>query len=156
MQIALAQRADIAPWIELAAEVEFLFGPMIGDPSFHAAIERSIQRQTAFCIRVPPDAPGSPLMGALLFSPVHAPRYKINWLAVAQRWRRRGVAQALALHCFELIQPPAELAVVTFGDDIEAGQPARRFYERMGFHAAEAAPAGPEGGTRQVYRRTFA
>jgi ribosomal protein S18 acetylase RimI-like enzyme len=155
MQIELAQPADIAPWLDLAAEVEFLFGPMVGDPAFHSALERNIQRRSAFCIREQPGAPGTPLVGALLFSAAHAPYYKINWLAVAGRWRGRGAARALALHCFGLVQPPAELSVITFGADIEAGRPARRFYEQIGFHAAEAAPVGPEGGSRQIYRRRF-
>ncbi len=44
---------------------------------------------------------------------------------------------------------------ITFGDDITAGYPARRFYEEMGFHAAEVAQPGPDGGSRQVYRRHF-
>jgi hypothetical protein len=38
MQIALAQFADIAAWLDLAAEVEPLFGPMVADPGFHAAL----------------------------------------------------------------------------------------------------------------------
>jgi ribosomal protein S18 acetylase RimI-like enzyme len=155
MQVTLAQPADIPAWLDLAAEVEFLFGPMVTDRAFHAALERGIQRQTAFCIREQVDLPGSPLLGAILFSATHAPHYKINWLAVSKRRRRRGVARALVEHCFALIQPPAVLSLVTFGPDNQAGWPARQFYERMGFHSAEAAPNGPEGGTRQVYRRQF-
>jgi GNAT superfamily N-acetyltransferase len=155
MQIALAQPADIPAWLDLAAEVEPLFGPMVADPAFHAALERNIARQTAFCIREQDDRPGAPLMGALLFSATHAPHYKIGRLAVAQRWRRQGVAQALVEHCFRLVQSPAELSIITFGADNVAGRPARRIYERMGFQAAEAAPNGPEGGTQQVFRRQF-
>jgi GNAT superfamily N-acetyltransferase len=155
MHVAFARPADISAWLDLAAEVEPLFGPMVADPAFRAALERNIARQTAFCIREQDGAPGSPLMGGLLFSAAHAPYYKIGWLAVAQRWRRQGAAQMLVEHCFQLVQPPAELSVVTFGADNLAGRPARRFYERMGFQAAEAAPNGPEGGTRQVYRRQF-
>jgi GNAT superfamily N-acetyltransferase len=155
MDVVLAQIADIQPWLELAAEVEDLFGPMVADPAFHAALERALQRQTAFCIREQADTPGTPLKGALLFSAARAPDYRIGWLAVAQRWRRHGVAQALLGYCVALIQPPAELSVITFGEDNLAGRPARRFYERMGFHGAEAAPNGPEGGTRQVFRRRF-
>jgi ribosomal protein S18 acetylase RimI-like enzyme len=155
MRVTLAQPADIPAWLDLAAEVEFLFGPMVDDPAFHGALERSIQRRAAFCIREQADFPGSPLLGAILFSAAHAPHYKINWLAASTRWRRRGVAQALVEHCLTLIQPPAALSLITFGPDNQAGQPARRFYERMGFHAAEAAANGPEGGTRQVYRRQF-
>jgi ribosomal protein S18 acetylase RimI-like enzyme len=116
---------------------------------------RHIARQTAFCVREQDGAPGTPLMGTLLFSATHAPHYKIGWLAVAQRWRRQGVAQMLVEHCFQRIQPPADLSVVTFGEENLAGRPARHFYERMGFQAAEVAPNGPEGGTRQVFRRQF-
>jgi ribosomal protein S18 acetylase RimI-like enzyme len=146
---------DIPAWLDLAAEVEPLFGPMVAVPSFRAALERNIARQTAFCIREQDGSPGAPLVGALLFSASHPPHYRIGWLAVAQRWRRRGVAQALVEHCFQLVQPPAELSVVTFGEDSVAGRPARRFYERLGFQAAEAVPNGPEGSTRQVFRRPF-
>ena len=113
MHVVLAQPADIPVWLNLAAEVESLFGPMVDDPAFHQALEGNIQRQTAFCIREQAHAPGTPLLGALLFSARHAPHYKISWLAVAQRWRRQGVAHALVEHCFQLIQPPAELSVVT-------------------------------------------
>jgi len=155
MHIVLAQPTDLPAWLDLAAEVEFLFGPMIADPGFHAALERNIARQTAFCIREQDGAPGRPLMGALLFSATHAPHYTIGWLAVAQRWRRQGVAQMLVEHCFQRIQPPADLSVVTFGEENLAGRPARRFYVRMGFQAAEVAPNGSEGGTRQVFRRQF-
>lgn len=155
MHIVLAQPTDLQAWLDLAAEVEFLFGPMIADPGFHAALERNIARQTAFCIREQDGAPGRPLMGALLFSATHAPHYTIGWLAVAQRWQRQGVAQMLVEHCFQRIQPPADLSVVTFGEENLAGRPARRFYVRMGFQAAEVAPNGSEDGTRQVFRRQF-
>lgn len=50
---------------------------------------------------------------------------------------------------------PGVLEVVTFGPDhpgaVAGG--ARVFYERLGFTPGEAAPAGPEGGSRQRYRR---
>jgi len=57
-------------------------------------------------------------------------------------------------HVCGLVTPPATLAVVTFGEDVALGRPARCCYERLGFRPAEAAPRGPEGGARQVYRRT--
>jgi ribosomal protein S18 acetylase RimI-like enzyme len=155
MYVVLAQPGDIPAWLDLVAQVEPLFGPMVADPGFQAALERNIARQTAFCVREQDGAPGRPLMGGLLFSATHAPHYKIGWLAVAERWRQQGVAQALVEHCFQRIQPPAELSIVTFGVDNLAGRPARHFYERMGFQAAEEAPNGPEGGTRQVFRRPF-
>ena len=53
------------------------------------------------------------------------------------------------------ISGPGVVEVVTFG----AGHPgaaasgARVFYERLGFTPAAAAAPGPEGGSRQVYRK---
>ena len=64
------------------------------------------------------------------------------------------MSRRLVEHACGLVAPPATLAVVTFGEDAVPGRPARRFYERLGFRPAEAAPRGPEGGPRQVYRRT--
>jgi GNAT superfamily N-acetyltransferase len=128
MRVVLAKLADSPAWLTLAAEVEFLFGPMVADPGFPAALEQNIARQTAFCMREQDGAPGRPLMGGLLFSATHTPHYTIGWFAVAQRWQRQGVAQLLVQHCIQRIQPPAELSVVTFGEDNRAGRPARHFY----------------------------
>ena|SRR3712207_5134760 len=154
MRVEAARYRDIRGWLDLAAEVEPLFGMMLDDPQFHRALHRNIDRGTAFCVREDDGPPGGPLLGGLLFSP-HYPEYWIGWLAVAERWRRHGVGRRLVEHALGLVQPPAVVAVVTFGEDIDAGRPARRFYEQLGFQPAEAAPPGPEGGSRQVYRREF-
>ncbi len=155
MRVDTARVEDIPPWLDLAGEVEFLFGPMLDDPAFHRALENNISRRTAFCVREANGPPGTALMGAILFSAKHAPSYSINWLSVAHRRRRLGVARRLVQHVFALVRPPAHISVITFGADIHAGEPARRFYEQMGFRAAQPAPAGPEGGSRQVFRRDF-
>jgi hypothetical protein len=63
-------------------------------------------------------------------------------------WFRQGQS-------FRDYAEPFTLSVVTFGEENLAGRPARHFYERMGFQAAEVALNGPEGGTRQVFRRQF-
>lgn len=154
MQVFVAQPEDFSPWLHLAAEVEHLFGPMVSDPGFHNALRRNINRGTAFCVRECDGKSGAPLLGGILFSP-KPPLYTIGWLAVTQRSRRRGVGRLLVEHVAGLVQPPAEMVVTTFGADVEDGQPARRFYEAIGFHPAEPAPNGPEGGSRQIYRRLF-
>lgn len=155
MQVVDATLEDIPGWLRLAAEVESLFGLMVSDPEFHRALERNILRGTALCIRAADGPPGAPLLGALMFSLSHLPRYHINWLSVAEGSRRQGVGRALVRQVFDLVQPPAELSLVTFGPDSAAGQPARRFYERLGFSAAEPAPNGPDGSSRQVFRRVL-
>jgi GNAT superfamily N-acetyltransferase len=153
-RVVTAQRQDIPAWLDLAAEVEPLFGPMVDDPGFYRALERNVDRGTAFCVREGDGPPGAPLLGGLLFSP-KPPLYTIGWLAITAQHRRCGIGQSLVAHVVRLVEAPAEFVVTTFGRDHPEGEPARRFYERMGFHAAEPAPDGPEGGSRQIFRRTI-
>lgn len=50
---------------------------------------------------------------------------------------------------------PGSIEVVAFGADHPGAgvSGARAFYESLGFDPAEVAAPGPEGGSRQVYRR---
>jgi GNAT superfamily N-acetyltransferase len=151
-RIVCAELQDIPPWLVLAAEVEPLFGPLVEEPGFLRALRRNVERGTALCVRAGDGPPGAPLLGGLLYSP-KPPIYTIGWLAVAGTARRSGIGRALVEHVFRLAELPAEFVVTTFGADRAEGLPARRFYERMGFHPAESAPDGPEGGSRQIFRR---
>jgi GNAT superfamily N-acetyltransferase len=151
-EVHLAQRQDIPAWLELAAEVEPLFGPMVDDPGFVRALLKNVDRGTAFCVRQADGPPGAPLLGGMLFSP-KPPIYTIGWLAVTREYRRHGIGLKLVERAFSLAEAPAEFVVITFGADHPQGQPARQFYERMGFSPAELAPDGPEGGSRQVFRQ---
>jgi GNAT superfamily N-acetyltransferase len=157
VRVQSAEYRDVRSWLDLAAEVEGLFGDQLGDPDFYQALLRNIGRATAFCVREGDGPAGARLAGGMLFSPrwPERPEYRISWLAVAERCRRHGIARLLVQHAFNLVEPPAVLAVGTFGEDLEPGRPARRLYERMGFHPAELLPPGRNGGSRQVYRREF-
>ncbi|HEU4326807.1 MAG TPA: TatD family hydrolase [Roseiflexaceae bacterium] len=145
--VVAACRDDIPAWLALAAEVEPLFGPMVGEPAFHSALERNIDRGTAFCVRTDDGPPGAPLLGGLLFSASHAPEYRIGWLAVSAAARRQGIGRALAERALALTPLGAELSVVTFGADQPGAEPARAFYQRLGFAPAELARHA-----RQVFR----
>lgn len=151
LEIVVAQQEDISAWLELAREVEPLFGPMVREPSFLRALQKNIDRGTAFCIRQADGPPGAPLMGGLLFSP-KPPRYTIGWLAVAHSHRRQGIGEKLVRYVLALAEAPAEFVVTTFGKDHPGGEAARCFYEKLGFSPAESAPPGPEGGSRQIFR----
>jgi GNAT superfamily N-acetyltransferase len=153
MIVVVACEQDILAWLDLTAEVEPLFGPMIDDPGFHRALRKSVARGTAFCVREAGGMPGVPLKGGLLFSP-RPPQYTIGWLAVAREWRRCGVGRLLVKHALNLVARPAEVSVTTFGPGVEGGEAARAFYARLGFVPDEDAPPGigSDGRPRQVYR----
>ncbi|WP_455355405.1 GNAT family N-acetyltransferase [Streptomyces sp. SYSU K217416] len=147
MQAVPAVRADLPAWLGLASEVEDLFGPMVDDPQFRAAVERNMERGTALCVRAAGDEPGE-LAGGLLMS-VQPPRYEISWLAVGGAWRGRGIGELLVRTALrDLAVAPGTVEVTTFGPD-HPGHGARGFYEHLGFAPASHLSAD---GTRQTYR----
>ena len=151
MQIVNATSQDLDGWLHLAGEVEALFGPMVDEPEFHQALLRNIRRSTALCVRLEDGPSGVPLIGGLLFSP-HPPRYVIAWLVVTGNARNEGIGRELLRAALRLfVHYPATLEVETFGLD-HPGARSRRFYEQLGFLAAETCPPGPEGGSRQMFR----
>jgi ribosomal protein S18 acetylase RimI-like enzyme len=134
---------DVASWLELAREVEPLFGPM---PEFELTLRRNISRGTALCVR---DVSGQVVGGILLRA---APHTQITWLAVRSSARGRGVGRALVAGALRRCPPPCDVLVDTFGEDNIGGGPARRLYESFGFVPGEYLPDGPEGGSRQRFR----
>jgi len=152
MRVEKASIDDIPSWLSLAAEVEPLFGPMVDDPGFHNALRGAIECGGAFCVREADGPPGAALVGAIMFSGSGSD-YKIGWLAVAERSRRNGVGRMLAEHVLRLAVPPATITVTTFREDEREGQPARRFYESLGFR-----PGGlreSHGLPRQVFTKAI-
>jgi ribosomal protein S18 acetylase RimI-like enzyme len=151
--VRLATEQDAPGFLDLAGQVEHWFGPMTGDPGFRAALDKHIHRATAL-VAVTASQPG--LLGGLLFS-ARPPAYHVRWLVVSGHARGQGAGRALITEAMRrFMSGPGTVEVVTFG----AGHPgaaatgARAFYERLGFTPAEAAPPGPEGGPRQIYRKT--
>lgn len=148
--IVTAQPEDIPAWLALTAEVEPLFGPMLNDPSFHQALVATIARGSALCVRQGNGPAGRAVLGGLLYS-LEARTCTIGWLAVTQTHRRHGIGQRLLEQVRDTVEA-GELVVTTFGPDHPEGQPARRLYEKLGFHAAETVAGGPDGIPRQVFR----
>jgi GNAT superfamily N-acetyltransferase len=140
--------------IALAAQVENWFGPMASEPGFRAALTRHIGRGTSLVATKDADAGGG-LLGGLLFTP-KPPAYHVRWLVVAEHARGTGIGRALLADAMRrFVTAPGTLEVVTFGADHPGASAsgARVFYERLGFIPAEAAAPGPEGGSRQAYRK---
>ena len=154
MKVQVAQHEDIESWLHLAAEVEYLFGTMVNEPSFMSALMRNIERRSAFCIRESDGPAGADLQAGLLFS-TKPPVYKIGWISVSKDHRRSGLGTALLEHVTHTVNMPAKIIVTTFGPDVVGGEAARAFYLDAGFHPAEMVENGPEGGTRQVFRKNM-
>ncbi|MEU2438950.1 GNAT family N-acetyltransferase [Streptomyces rubradiris] len=155
MIIRTAREQDLPGFLGLAAQVEHWFGPMVADPGFTRAVRQSIGAGTAL---VASEESSSGLLGAVLFG-APPPVHHVHWLVVSDGARGRGVGSALLSDAFRRwVRGPATVEVVTFGADhpgaVASG--ARVFYERLGFTPAEPAAPGPEGGSRQVYRRHVA
>ncbi|MEO3767054.1 GNAT family N-acetyltransferase [Streptomyces sp. B8F3] len=152
MIVRRAGERDFDGFLRLAGGVEQWFGAMVGEPGFHEAVRGHIRRGDALVA-----VSGGEVVGGLLFGGV-APVFQVHWLVVSEDVRGRGVGQALmeeAERRFVRGRGAGCVEVVTFGADhpgaVASG--ARVFYERLGFRPAEAAPPGPEGGSRQVFRR---
>ncbi|OPG15394.1 hypothetical protein B2M26_11945 [Ferroacidibacillus organovorans] len=153
MEVVHATMDDITEWLKLASEVEYLFGSMVSDPNFVKGLEKNIGRSSAYCVRLNDGLPGSPILGGLLWSS-NPPAYKIGWLSVSTKARKQGVATELLNYVFRLVETPAEVVVTTFGDNVIEGRPARMLYKKFGFVPLdEPLPNGPEGGSRQKFKR---
>ncbi|MFL9653375.1 GNAT family N-acetyltransferase [Streptomyces sp. PB17] len=157
MMVRLAEERDFPGFLGLAAQVEHWFGPMVEDSGFHDAVRDHIRRNAAL-VAVPSEqgtGTDSDLLGGLLFGP-DAPVHHVHWLVVSERARTGGVGRELIRDAMRRwVRGPADVEVVTFGADHPGARAsgARAFYERLGFTPAEAAAPGPEGGSRQLFRR---
>ncbi|MFD0562350.1 GNAT family N-acetyltransferase [Kitasatospora saccharophila] len=152
MRVRVGVPQDAAGLVRLAGQVEHWFGPMVDDPGFHAAVAEQLACGSAL---VADD--GATLLGGLLVGH-HPPVCHLHWLVVDAAARGLGLGRAPVAGA--LARCPAgvrTVEVVTFGADhpgaVAGG--ARVFYERLGFTPAEPAAPGPEGGSRQVYRRAL-
>jgi GNAT superfamily N-acetyltransferase len=154
MIVRLAGEQDFPGFLRLAAQVEHWFGPMVEDVGFHDAVHKHIRRSTALvAVSAEPD-----LLGGLLFG-AKAPIYHVHWLVVSEQARGKGVGRALMADSMRRwVQGPASIEVVTFGADHPGAfaSGARVFYERLGFAPADVVDPGPEGGSRQLFRRAVA
>ena len=151
MRVESAHPDDIPSWLDLAAEVEVCFGPLVDEPGFMVCLQKNIARGTALCIREADAPPGAALMGGILFSP-KPPKYELSWLAVAERWRRHGVGRALINGFFKRVIRPARIVLLTFAEDDSHHREAPEFYKRLGFTPGEPGPVNPVGVPTQVYR----
>lgn len=140
MKIYAAKREDVAAWLNLAREVEHLFGPMADEESFQKALLAAIDEGHAFCLK---DRTGKgALNGGIVINPVDR---EIVWLAVSEKSRRLGAGTLLLNHAIESLGKFGPINVVTFADSIQEGLAARNLYNKCGFIDREPVGENPAG-----------
>lgn len=132
---------DIYPWMQLAHEVEHLFGPM---PDLRAHIHRGIRRGTAVVI-----VKSGSVIGAMLLSGPGKPQY-IRWLAVHPNYRNLGAGTALVKSAL-CHWPCGDISVVTFPENHIGGRAARRLYQQNGFVSRGSTEPAPDGSPRELF-----
>ena len=115
--------------VKLAREVEPLFeGPMAEDKGFHEFIRRKIARHEALVVC--DEKQSDELIGLIAFSHNNN---AISWFAVFEKHRGRGIGTRLLAQALNELDSKKEISVITFREDNEAGNPARKLYQKFGF-----------------------
>jgi len=136
--IRLLTPDDFDAWMALAAEVEPLFGPMTTMPAFKEAISYCVKYKNAYGISFKNEI----LAGIVAFD---REKNEIVWLAVSQKYQGKKLGDKLVKKCIEEMADRGDIFVQTFAENIAAGIPARRIYERNGFTDLMKAGKNPAG-----------
>jgi len=138
MKVQPATPDDFENWIELAREVEPLFGLMADQNPFRSALARALSTGQGFCVRSIDSAFKGELNGGIIVS---AQYNRIEWFAVTEKCRGKGLGRALLKHAMDRLDLNRNIVVQTFASGIVEGEAARRLYRASGFR--DHAPAGP-------------
>jgi ribosomal protein S18 acetylase RimI-like enzyme len=120
------KQQDYDTWIELAEEVESLFGPMIDSKKFQDGIKDCIQNNNAFGFE---DEEGS-LTGIIALD---RKNNEILWLAVGKKYRGNNYGEKLVKKAIAELESNGDIYVQTFSGKMNEGKNARNIYERNGF-----------------------
>ncbi len=142
MDIVCSKITDFDAWIELAREVEPLFGPMADEIDFQESLRQAISLNTAFCIYSEPNVHNRKLTGGVVIS---KETNEIAWLAVSQRYRRKGYGRKLIEFAISNLNPKENIFVQTFDKSVSEGKSARNLYLDFGFTDIKNAGLNPAG-----------
>ena len=124
--IRLISLKDYDFWINLAREVESLFGPMSNSKEFQEGIKHCIQNKNAFGI----EDYNKDLVGIIALD---RETNEITWLAVGKEYRGNKYGDKLVGKAIEELERQGDIYVKTFSKKIEQGKSARKIYESNGF-----------------------
>jgi len=137
---------DIPAWLEMAREVEPLFGPMADSEDFRTGIRKVILEESAFCCEA-----GDGTIGGIIA--IDRKGNEIAWLPVSSSCRGRGIGRLLLETAVRELDPAAEILVQTFAAGITSGTSARALFTGFGFIDAQAAGKNPAGIDTVIMKR---
>ena len=142
MDVVCSKITDFDAWIALAREVEPLFGPMADEIDFQDSLRQTISLNTAFCIYSEPNGDNRKLIGGVVIS---KETNEIAWLAVSQRYRRKGYGRKLIEFAISNLNLRENIFVQTFDKSVSEGKSARNLYLDFGFKDIKDGGLNPAG-----------
>jgi GNAT superfamily N-acetyltransferase len=124
--IRLLQMQDYNTWINLAKEVEYLFGPMVDSKDFQEGIKNCLENNNAFGI----ENEAGKLAGIIALD---RENNEILWLAVAKQFSGNNYGELLVKKSVAELERNGDIFVQTFSGKVNEGRSARSIYERSGF-----------------------
>lgn len=136
--VKLLKIHDYDAWIDLAKEVEHLFGPMVDSGEFKEGILACINNNNAFGI----ESGDGKLAGVMA---IDRESNEILWLAVKSQYRGNKYGDILVKKAIEELANRGDVIVQTFAQGVIEGASARVIYERNGFVDLKPSGINPAG-----------
>ena len=134
----MLNETDYATWLEMATEVEFLFGPMAQNKEFQDGIKACIQKGNSYC-----KVNGDGVVAGIIA--VDRERNEISWLAVSEKHRGNNFGDDLVKKAVEELLKNGDIYVQTFFQNNSLGNSAREIYLKNGFVDLKNAGKNPAG-----------
>jgi len=122
--VAFAKHRDIKNWMDLVDVVKDCFPGLVID-DYQKMLEKSIDRQTAICVKY-----NKLIIGVLIFS---VELKCLACIAVHPQHRKKGVATAMIEKMLHLFPDKTNIWVSTYRADDEKGIAPRALYGKFGF-----------------------
>lgn len=136
--IRLVTNQDLNAWIELAREVEPLFGEMVDNENFINGIKDCISDSSAFCVV----NTNNDIEGVIA---INKALNEVSWLAVREKCRGKGYGYQLLEAAIDSLDNKKPIYVQTFSPDVKAGEAARKIYMKFGFKDYKDGGKNPAG-----------
>jgi GNAT superfamily N-acetyltransferase len=136
--IRLVTNQDLNAWMELAREVEPLFGEMVDNENFINGIKDCISNSSAFCVV----NTNNDIEGVIAINKAFN---EVSWLAVREKCRGKGYGYQLLETAIDSLDNRKPIYVQTFSPDVKAGEAARKIYMKFGFKDYKDGGKNPAG-----------